>query len=44
MSVFEKAKKYYPDRWPEERIRALVEAGKLTAVEYEAITGHPYDA
>lgn len=44
MTVYEKAKKYYPEQWSIARLRQLVEAGKLTVAEYEAITGHPYDA
>lgn len=33
MSVFEMAKKYYPNLWNDSRIDALVSAGKLTAEE-----------
>ena len=39
MSVYELAKKYYPRLWGAERIRALVEAGKLTSEEAEEILG-----
>lgn len=42
MSVFDKAKKYYPTLWPIERLRTLVEAGKLTPAEYREITGEEY--
>ncbi len=34
---------YKADFWSKERIRALVEAGQLTAAEYEEITGEMYD-
>lgn len=40
MSVFEMAKQYYPRLWSEERIRALVEARRLTQEEAEEIVGH----
>lgn len=33
MNVFEMAKKYYPRMWSKERIKALVDAGKLTEAE-----------
>ena len=39
MSVYEMAKMYYPRLWDEARIRALMEAGKLTEEEAEAILG-----
>lgn len=42
MTVSEMAKKYYPRLWDKDRLVALVEAGKLTAVEYEEITGETY--
>jgi len=42
MTVYEKAKKYYPEQWGIARLRQLVEAGKLTAEEYEEITGEVY--
>lgn len=42
MSVYELAKKYYPRLWDEQRLAALVTAGKLTAEEYEEITGEVY--
>lgn len=38
MTAYEMAKKYYPRLWPVERIRALLEAGKITQEEYEDIT------
>ena len=33
MTVLEMAKKYYPRLWPQERIEALVAAGRLTREE-----------
>ena len=41
-SVKEIALKYYPLLWPLDRIKALVAAGKLTAAEYQEITGEAY--
>ena len=38
------AEKYYPVLWPLDRLKALVAAGKLTADEYEQITGEVYVA
>ncbi len=37
MTVFEMAKMYYPRLWNEERIRALVEAGRMTEEETREI-------
>ena len=42
MSVFEMAKNYYPRLWGIDRLKALVKAGKLTAEEFEEITGIGY--
>lgn len=42
MTVFEMAKKYYPEFWNNERLIALVEAEKLTLDEYKEITGIEY--
>lgn len=39
MSVFEMARKYYPRLWSLERLNALLEAGRLTREEYDALTG-----
>ena len=39
MSVVELARKYYPRLWSEERLRALVEAGRLTDEEVREIVG-----
>ena len=38
MTVYEMAKKYYPRLWSEDRIRALVDAGRLTKEEYREVT------
>ena len=38
------AEKYYPVLWPLDRLKTLVAAGKLTADEYQAITGEAYSA
>jgi len=35
---------YKAGLWSADRLRALVEAGQLTAVEFDEITGTPYDA
>lgn len=43
MTVFEMAKKYYPKLWDKHRLQMLVTAGKLTAEEYEEITGELYE-
>ena len=37
MSVYEMAKMYYPRLWSEGRIRALVEAGRLSNEEAEEV-------
>lgn len=37
MTVFEMAQKYYPNYWSEERLYALMEAGKLTKTEVKKI-------
>lgn len=37
MSVFELAKQYYPRLWDDNRIDALVNAGKLTEKEADTI-------
>ena len=42
MTVFEMAKKYYPRLWSIERLKALVQANKLTADEYKEITAESY--
>lgn len=39
VSVKELARKYYPRLWGEERIEALVAAGRLTQAEAEEIMG-----
>ena len=42
MSAFELAQKYYPTLWSKERLKALVEKGKLTLDEYKQITNEEY--
>lgn len=37
MTVFEMAKKYYPEFWSKDRLDVLVEAGKLTKAEVKKI-------
>lgn len=37
MTVLEMARLYYPRLWSEERIRALVEAGRLSNEEAEEV-------
>lgn len=37
------AKAKYPNDWNLEMIRRLVEKGRITAEEFEEITGEPYD-
>lgn len=44
MTVKEKAAKYYPRLWSINRLKTLVEAGKLTEAEYKEITGFVYPA
>ena len=44
MDVYELAKKYYPVKWSKERLKKLVEAGKLTKAQYKEITGETYKA
>lgn len=39
MSVYEMAIKYYPFLWSIDRLRMLVENKKLSAEEFEKITG-----
>lgn len=41
--AYELAKKYYPNFWGKEKLKKLVEAGKLTADEYKEITGEDYE-
>ena len=42
MSVYQLAEQYYPRLWGKERLKALVEAKRLTAKEYKALTGEAY--
>ena len=39
MTVFDMAKNYYPRLWDINRIKQLVEAGKITPEQYKEITG-----
>ena len=40
---FEKIKKYYEDKfWTKNMVKNAVVKGKITAEEYEEITGDPY--
>lgn len=41
--AYKMAEKYYPGLWGKEKLRNLVEAGKLSREEYEKLTGEPYD-
>ena len=42
LSVKNLAEKYYPKYWDKDRLRTLVQAGKLTEEEYQEITGEKY--
>jgi len=42
MNVKALAQKYYPRLWDIERLKALVDAGKLTEADYKEITGETY--
>ena len=42
MSVFEMAKKYYPKLWSIDRLKVLAKAGKLSAEDFQKITGTEY--
>ena len=44
LSVTEMAAKYYPRLWSVNRLKALVEAGKMDEVDYNRITGFVYPA
>ena len=44
LTVKEMAEKYYPRLWSISRLKALVEAGKLSDTEYTEITGCIYPA
>ena len=41
--VLDKASEYYPARWNEDRLRTLVSMQKLTASDFQSITGKPYE-
>ena len=38
MTVYEMAKKYYPKLWNIDRLKSLMDAGKLTWEQYDEIT------
>ena len=41
--MFDKIKTYYDDgRWPKSWVANAVTKGKITAAEYEEITGEPF--
>ena len=42
MDVYELAKKYYPTLWNIDRLRKLVEVGKLTPEQFKEITDEEY--
>jgi hypothetical protein len=42
LSVKKMAEKYYPEYWDKDRLRTLVQAGKLTEEEYQELTGEKY--
>ena len=44
LSVTEMAEKYYPRLWSVNRLKALVEAGKMDEADYNRITGFVYPA
>lgn len=41
-SVYYLAKKYYPDMWSKDRLRALVRANKLSLEEYKELTNEEF--
>ena len=41
--VLEKARKYYPARWDEPRLRMLVTMQKLSETDFQSITGIPFN-
>jgi hypothetical protein len=44
MDVKGLAQKYYPRLWDIDRLKALVAVGKLSATDYQEITGKEYAA
>ena len=42
LSVNKMAEKYYPKYWDKDRLRTLVQAGKLTVEVYQELTGEKY--
>lgn len=43
MNAYELALKYYPKLWDKDRLINLVKISKLSAEEYELITGEVYE-
>ena len=41
-TALEMAQQYYPKYWNKSRLITLVKKGKLTAEEYEQVTGEAY--
>ena len=44
LDVLDKARQYYPQRWSKERLQMLAQMQKLTAEDYQAITGEALSA
>ena len=44
MTVKEMTEKYYPKLWSINRLKTLVEAGRLSEADYNRITGFVYPA
>ena len=43
LNYIELAKKNYPDIWNREMLRRYVQKGRITAEQYEEITGEAYE-
>ena len=43
-TVLEKARQYYPKRWTKEQLQMLVQIQKLSAEDYQALTGEALSA
>ena len=44
LDVLDKARQYYPKRWSKEQLMMLVQIQKLTAEDYQALTGEALSA
>jgi uncharacterized XkdX family phage protein len=45
MTDFERVKMYYDNSWAtKDQVKKYVQFGKITEVEYQSITGEPYQA